>query len=250
MSLMLLRRFLLLLLLMSQANVASANECVVLLHGLARTSSAMAKLADNLAEDDYAVANVGYPSRHHQVDVLSELALADGLQQCQDMDASPVSIVTHSLGGILVRDYLQKNSLETLHRVVMLGPPNQGSEVVDSLKNVPGFRLFNGPAGIQLGTSEEDVPFLLEDVDFDLGIIAGSRTINPILSQFLPNPDDGKVSVARARVDGMCAFLVLPVSHAMMMKNDTVIEQVKAFLENGEFSSEGAENGLCEDGGR
>jgi len=62
--------------------------------------------------------------------------------------------VTHSLGGILVRQYLSTHTIKNLNRVVMLGPPNGGSEVVDKLANVPGFQFINGDAGMQLGTGE------------------------------------------------------------------------------------------------
>ena len=93
-----------------------------------------------------------------------------------------MSFVTHSMGGILVRQYLRQHSVPHLHRVVMLGPPNKGSEVVDVLGNTPGFHFINGDAGLQLGTGQGSVPNTLGPVDFDLGIIAGTRSINWILS--------------------------------------------------------------------
>ena len=98
------------------------------------------------------------------------------------------------MGGILVRQYLLLNTIENLGHVVMLGPPNKGSQVVDKLYKVPGFKLINGPAGMQLGTGELSVPNILGPANFKVGIIAGTRSINLILSSMLPNPDDGKVS--------------------------------------------------------
>lgn len=83
-----------------------------------------------------------------------------------------------------------------------MAPPNQGSQVVDSLRDVPGFKLINGKAGLQLGTDDKSIPAQLGPVKFELGVIAGSRTVNVLLSQFLPNPDDGKVSVQSTRVAG------------------------------------------------
>ena len=130
---------------------------------------------------------------------------------------------------------MSAHKLEQMGRVVMLGPPNQGSQVVDTLKNVWGFKLINGPAGLELGTDEASVPGSLGAVDFPVGVVAGSSSINPILSQMLPNPDDGKVSVENTKVEGMVDHIVMPVSHPFLMTNNKVIEQVKIFLKTGKF---------------
>jgi len=135
-----------------------------------------------------------------------------------------------------VRQYLNNHDIKELHRVVMLGPPNQGSEVVDTLRNTPGFEAFNGPAGMQLGTSDADIPRKLGPVDFELGVIAGTQSINLILSLYLPGIDDGKVTVEGAQVEGMKDFIALPVTHPMMMKNADVIAQTLYFLKLGKFS--------------
>lgn len=127
----------------------------------------------------------------------------------------------------------------------MLGPPNKGSEVVDKLKNMPGYELLNGPAGMQLGTDENSVPLKLGPVNFQLGVIAGTQSINLILSSFLPNPDDGKVSVENAKIEGMCGFITLPTAYPFMMKNEVVIGEVISFLKTGKFSDERAITNTC-----
>lgn len=124
----------------------------------------------------------------------------------------------------------------------MLGPPNQGSEVVDALADVPGFQLINGVAGTQLGTEETSVPRQLGPASFDLGIIAGTRSINLILSAIIPGSDDGKVSVENARLEGMNDFITLPVSHPFLMKDGEVIRQVIYYLRHGEFDRKPAES--------
>ena len=117
----------------------------------------------------------------------------------------------------------------------MLAPPNQGSEVVDDFGAMPGFGLVNGPAGFQLGTGDDSLPRSLGPVNFEVGIIAGSATFNPILSQSLPNPDDGKVSVESTRVKGMKDFIVVPHSHTFIMRAEVVVEQTIHFLREGSF---------------
>ncbi len=222
------------------SSLSFSAECVILLHGLARTSSSMVEMSQKLSREGYYVANINYPSRKMDIEKLSELAVKDGLNRCQENSAAPVNFVTHSLGGILVRQFYKNKTPGNVKRVVMLGPPNNGSEVVDSLKNIPGYELMNGPAGMQLGTEKIDTPKSLGPVNFELGVIAGTQSINLILSTYLPDPNDGKVSVESAKVEGMCGFLALPVTHPFMMKNDGVITEVVSFLSSGKFNNKEA----------
>ena len=120
----------------------------------------------------------------------------------------------------------------------MLGPPNQGSEVVDKMANVPGFNFINGKAGMQLGTGLDSIPNALGDADFDVGTIAGTSSINLILSFLVPGEDDGKVSVENTKLKGMNDHLVMPVTHTFMMSNKNVISQTIYFLQNGKFNKE------------
>ncbi len=220
--------------------VSAPTDCVILLHGLARNANSMNKLGERLIDAGYRVANIDYPSREYTVEALAPVAIRDGLSECESdkpgYQSSRIHFVTHSMGGILVREFLSRNQLSVLGRVVMLAPPNNGSEVVDNLRDVPGFEWLNGPAGRQLGTDNDSVPHRLGAADFDVGVIAGTRSINVLLSIYLPDPDDGKVSVDSARLTGMCDFLTLPVSHPFIMRNETVIEQVIEYLQRGRFN--------------
>ncbi len=230
-----LSRFLTIATISLASTTVAANPCVILLHGLGRTSASMNKLENVLETNGYFVANIDYQSRKQSIEILAKQTVTEGVRLCQNNKSSPINVVTHSLGGILVRQYLMTNKIPKLNHVVMLGPPNQGSEVVDQLRNIPGYKQIIGPAGMQLGTSKLDLPRKLGSVDFKLGIIAGTTSISPILSLMLPNPDDGKVSVASTRVNGMADFIMLPVSHTFMMNNANVIKQVMAFLSGGAF---------------
>ena len=209
------------------------SDNVILLHGLARTDRSMHKLEQALLEQGYCVDNVRYESTRHDIETLAEQAIGAALVTCPA--GQPVHFVTHSLGGILVRQYLENHRIENLGRVVMLGPPNKGSEVVDKLAEFPGFHFINGDAGMQLGTGATSVPNRLGRADFDLGIIAGTRSVNLLLSSIIPGADDGKVSVENTRLEGMRDHLEMPVTHTFMMQNTEVIEQVIHYLRFGEF---------------
>lgn len=208
-------------------------SCVILLHGLARTNSAMEPLENALKEEGFLPINEGYPSREYPIEQLAEIAIRPALEKCPK--GEKVNFVTHSLGGILVRQYLSRHDVANLNRVVMLGPPNQGSEVVDELRDVPGFHFINGDAGMQLGTDELSIPSTLGKANFDVGIIAGTSSINWILSSLIPGTDDGKVSIESTKLDGMNDHIEMPVTHPFMMKNDRVIAQVVNYLKNGSF---------------
>ncbi len=222
--------------LLTSGGLAMADDCVVLLHGLMRSSTSMNKMQRELDAEGYITVNVDYPSRDHTVEELAGVAIEPGLVACRANDAiGRIHFVTHSLGGILLRQYLSENDIPELGRVVMLGPPNQGSAAVDELEDVPGFDWLNGPAGRQLGKGENSVPLNLGPADFELGVIAGNRTIDPITSAVLDNPDDGRVSVEDTKLEGMADFVVVDHSHAFMMRMRKTIELTIKFLRNGSF---------------
>jgi hypothetical protein len=189
-------------------------------------------MKQSLKAQSYHVVNSSYPSRFKSIEELTRDTIPEATHSCGNRR---VHFVTHSLGGIMVRAFLASNKLKNLGHVVMLGPPNQGSEIVDATREFLGFNWINGPAGRELSTDRVGMPSQLPPVSFSLGVVAGSLSFNPIYSNVINGPDDGKVSVLSTRVQGMRDHLTLPVTHTFMMNNPLVIAQVKNYLKLGRF---------------
>jgi pimeloyl-ACP methyl ester carboxylesterase len=221
-------------------DATSERGTVVLLHGLGRSADSMRLFERALAARGYAVCNPGYPSTRASVEELAGL-VAEEVSRCRAGSAAPLHFVSHSLGGIVVRAYLDEHHPANLGRVVMLAPPNAGSEWVDAFRNTWVFSLA-GPAARELGTDARSVPRRLGPVDFELGVLIGDRSWNPLGSWLIPGDDDGTVSVASARIEGMADFRVVHENHTFILTSPAVVWQAIYFLEHGTFETDAARN--------
>lgn len=193
----------------------------------------MRPMAESLGEEGFRVVNLGYASRRGSMDELVD-SLDAAIAACCPGDER-IHFVTHSLGGIVVRAYVGSRGAERVGRVVMLSPPNGGSEVVDRLGDVGALEWLLGPTFVELGTDSAALPLRLGPPEFEVAVITGEGSINPLFSWWLPGPDDGAVTVESARLPQAAAFLVVPYSHTFIMRKRDVMEQVTSFLRTGRF---------------
>jgi triacylglycerol esterase/lipase EstA (alpha/beta hydrolase family) len=191
-----------------------------------------------LVKRGYRVTSISYKWRTGDVVKLA----ANVATQLAELDQHvALDFVTHSLGGIVLRVAVAEGLLPPgrIRRVVMLGPPNEGSELADFMSGIriigDLYAAVTGPVGRQLRTAREGVPAQLPPVTFELGVIAGNRNLNPLYSAIFGGENDGRVRVDRARVAGMRDFIVVPSGHTMLVWWPSVLEQVAHFLKAGRF---------------
>lgn len=213
----------------------NANECVILLHGLGRFKQSMRKLEQHLTSLGYSTVNLAYPSTTKSIEAIAETHLAVAVKACEERKADKIHFVGHSLGGIIVRQYLQRHSVPAGSRLVMLSPPNQGSELVDILRQVPLYEWATGPAGQELGTGQDSVVHRLKPVDIEIGVIAGNFSINLLFSAFLEGDNDGMVSVKSTMLPEMRDLIIVPNIHTFIMRDPLVMRQIAHFLRHGRF---------------
>jgi hypothetical protein len=214
--------------------LAGAHECVVVLHGMSRSRAYMRPVELDLRHSGYAVVNVSYPVRKRPIEALA--GLVDGyVQRCRDTGATRIHFVTHSLGGIVVRQWLHDHVLPEAGRFVMLGTPNGGSEIADRYHDEWWYRISTGPAGQQIGTGPGDLPHRLGPPPIETGVIAGTRAANRAYSEWLGGVNDGKVSLASTYLPGIADFVTVDNSHYFLPRSPAALRQVRVFLATGKF---------------
>jgi len=211
------------------------TEYVVLLHGMFRSAIAMQPAEVFLKDKGFKVINMSYPSTQYDIETLVQDHLAPQIKTLEENGAKEIHFVTHSMGGILVRHYLKNNPMPTLGRVVMLSPPNKGTELTNLFADTQWYKNKIGPAGKQLNPSDNSWVNQLGSVDFELGVIAGNYNGNFITSWLLPGPDDGVVSVESMKVKGMADLLLVSEKHFNIRRFIPALQQSVYFIENGRF---------------
>jgi triacylglycerol lipase len=223
------------------ASLFPSAETVVLLHGIGLRSWSLWRIEMHLRCEGYRVVNLTYPSRRLPLEELGRSWLPAELKRRGVDEQERLSFVTHSMGGIVVRAWLRETGVPAnLGRVVMLAPPNHGSIAADRTSQSRAFRWFMGPNLDRLGTGANSLPLELgawPAKKSPLGIVAGDRTINPLFSSWLKEPNDGAVTIRSAQLEGMSDFLVLHHSHTVLAWRADTIAAVKTFLRTRAFST-------------
>ncbi|MBY6190996.1 alpha/beta hydrolase [Microbulbifer agarilyticus] len=229
----------------SSSGALAPTPCAILLHGITKDASSMTDIEDALRETGFYTVNLDYPSKKHPIETLAEMTVPRGLAACKKAGATPIYFVAHSMGSLLLRQYFDQRDASVIERAVMLGPPNQGSRLGNFLSCIPIIKDVNGPAGNQMGIDERSLPSRLGPVRFPLGVIAGTRSFNPLFSAIIDGNDDGIVGVPSTYVEGTCARVTYPLTHNGLTGSQQVIDQVVSYLTEGRFVGEEVEYFGC-----
>jgi pimeloyl-ACP methyl ester carboxylesterase len=222
-------------------------DSVVLLHGAGRSPRSMRRIEKALSQHSYQVHNLGYPSRSATIEELAN-HIEEQIRYIQRHTETKTHFVTHSLGGIILRCFLRSKQPSNIGRVVMLAPPNQGAVLADYFGGYSLFQWILGPVGAQIGTGSDSLPMSLGPVDYEVGVIAGNRSLNLLFSLLIPGPDDGRIAVDSTKLTGMTDFIVIPCIHPLIMFSASAINQTIHFLAHGYFqeNKERSNSRACE----
>jgi len=211
----------------------SSPHAVILLHGIGRSKETFGKMAEAAVAAGYTVIDVNYPSTRRPLKEHAD-QLATILEGLEDIET--VSFITHSMGGIVLRAYFQHHREWpeglSLKRAVMLGPPNNGSNMAAQVPSLP-FDLVYGESGQELASSDLSH---LPSPPMSFAVIAGGLNDGQGYNPLLEGDDDGVVTVTEAHLDGVEAFLVIDQLHTFLPKDKRAIAATLEFLQSGEMS--------------
>lgn len=221
-----------------------SGKAVILIHGIIRSSKAMAAMRERLAADGYLVISLDYPSTRVTIPESAAylrrvIESLDGVEQ--------IHFVVHSMGGLIVRSYLAQTTGHPdprLGRMVMLGVPNLGARLANIARNNLLFKTLFGPAGQQLIEDQEGLIAGLPTPAFEFAVVAGARGDDDGYNPLIPGDDDGVVSVDSTRLPGAADFLTVPCIHTFLPSNSEVIESTRRFLATGALRVSGEREGI------
>lgn len=211
------------------------KQLVILIHGMGRTRFSMRSLEKYFKDKGYQVINESYDSRSKPIETIAVEHIGQLLGSIDINQYAAIRFVTHSLGGIMLRYYLSHHSINKLGRIVMIAPPNQGSEVAELYKDKLWYKLATGKPGQQLYINNNPLLEQLKPVPADVGIMIGTKSSDPWFNHAFAGPHDGKVSVESARLPEMKDFITVNHGHTFIMNNRKVQQLIEHFLQHGCF---------------
>lgn len=218
------------------------EEVVILLHGLMRTSSSMRPIETKLSEKYAATAKrppqvIRFSYASTRAPITSH---AEALRELvENLPGKPrIKIAGHSLGNIVTRLAIAQWStkgdpqgvLSRIERVVMLGPPNQGSSFAKRLSQLGLFETITGKSGMQLGPQWDGFQENLGIPPCPFAILAGDLSGSSIQNPLLDGPNDAVVTLDEAKLEGMSEFKTYPVLHSFLMQDPRCVEDAVDFL--------------------
>ncbi len=210
---------------------ARSAHTVILLNGMGRGRASLWVLDMRLKHVGYNTVNFPFVAHSQSIDDMS-IHLIEFIKE--NVKTDTYHLIAHSLGNLIVRTGFKYGYPPGLGRIVMLAPPNHPAELARALRDNPVYKWFTGKSGQQLASDAFYLQLPIPKVEF--GIIAGDRGKAVMLSE----PNDGVVTVASTKLEGMTDWVVVPQAHTFIMNSRDVAALCVAFLETGRFVLPGA----------
>ncbi len=226
-------------------NPSAADEQVIIIHGLGRSSWSMKTMSELIEEQGYQVCVVDYPTLRQPLDHTLDSSTQE-IERClakvttnpeQSTNRQKVHFVGHSLGGLVIRSYLASHpelvdSVE-MGEVVFVGTPNQGSDVADFFARSWLLSTL-GETAESLTTHNDSFPNQLPQPTYDFGVIAGTASY-PLFNGLFDEPNDGLVSVKSTKLTGMKDFALVDRKHDRLRRDPYVTELIVNYISTGAF---------------
>ncbi len=211
--------------------MSSEKLNVVLVHGIWMRGLELLPLRRRLGRCEFNTFTFSYRS-------LAAGAHQHGVRLAEFLKRKNIThshFVGHSLGGLVIREFLQVHPDYSPCRVVALGTPFNGSRVASNLGRFPLSRWIIGKnVNSPLTAGVPDWP-----ERHALGVIAGTRPVGMgrVVSRF-DGPNDGTVAVSETRITGMRSHICYPTAHTGIVFSRPVADQVCNFLKTGQFAGQ------------
>ncbi|MDY0315302.1 MAG: putative lipase [Bacteroidales bacterium] len=215
-----------------------ATHKVYLLHGYGSPKTIMNKIKKDLEKSDFIVENYAYPAFYVDLDSLGKNLYLDILEDNYDS----VSFVTHSMGGLVVRNMLKYSgtdlSFPKIFRIVMIAPPNRGADIADFFKNTKLIKKMLGPNVEKMTTDSTSYANQLPiPINTELGIIVGESKYKAGYNWFIGRKNDGLLIPERVFLGNEKDVAICNYSHLGVVKNKKPRKLVLEFLKHGNFKS-------------
>jgi pimeloyl-ACP methyl ester carboxylesterase len=210
-----------------------SGDAVILLHGIARSTKSMLPMKRHLEKAGRQVFSFGYPSTQVSIEDAAD-ALQQAIGSLEGIER--IQLVGFSMGGLVIRSYLDRHPHEQVSRVLLIGTPNHGAEMADLLRRNSIYKLCLGPAGQQLCTlADIGLAPHLPPPDVEFGLIAGVRGNGWGFNPLIPGDDDGTVAVDSVKLEGAVDFTTVNSIHMLLPSRPRTLEATEAFLRTGKF---------------
>ena len=205
------------------SSTKTQNDIVVLVHGLAGTPIDMWRVARALKRKGYTVHNCWYRTFGRGIESHAQW-LGEKLKELDETATGrKIHVVTHSMGGIILRKTLAESEFQNIGRVVMLAPPHRGSHAARTLAPYLGWLT---PSLLQLSDVGDSfvnqLPNSFERKGVEFGIVESTK--------------DRVIAQGNVLLDGYQDYARVAGQHGFFAWYADTIRQVEAFLADGKFS--------------